>query len=530
MKIYTLILLIILQIISIKLMAADKHALLIAIEDYSQTPFNSLKGPINDILITKYVLTQRFDFEDKDFIILANKQATHTGIENGFKKLIQRVQPNDFVYIYYSGHGSQTIDLNGDELSGKDQTWVSYAARSSNKQHKDNYDVLDDEIGAWLAALYAKTNKVVFVSDSCHSGTVSKNNAVFRTIPYDRRSHILGKKQYPKLQTHMGIRVGAAREYESAIELPMEKNQYYGVFTWYWVQNLQQAQANDTWNNILKRTAAQITSKHHIEQYPQIEGESRQQILGEAFTSLPATAVVHRAYYNWVGIKAGSLTGVTEGSVYRLYNAKSRLTISKVTPFASYGIPEPKGSFKVGDLVISDHHLKIDRVHRLKTLKNPYGNKLPITVQTYILADNCKSNCVLLSDYGYELDGLYTKQKPLFLQNIKQIQHNSLMSFILHNNSDQDYYSYLINISPKHGIYTIFPDPYARMESARLKKGETRDIVKDGIINMDEKGKNTIMVITSVKPIDTALLEQESLRGRYTDKDWAIMRVDFDVR
>ncbi|WP_141698961.1 caspase family protein [Candidatus Marithrix sp. Canyon 246] len=96
-------------------MAADKHALLIAIEDYSQTPFNSLKGPINDI-----------------FIILSNKQATHTGIENGFKKLIQRVQANDFVYIYYSGHGSQTLDLNGDELSGKDQTWVSYAARSSN--------------------------------------------------------------------------------------------------------------------------------------------------------------------------------------------------------------------------------------------------------------------------------------------------------------------------------------------------------------------------------------------------------------
>jgi hypothetical protein len=38
---------------------------------------------------------------------------------------------------------------------------------------------------------------------------------------------------------------------------------------------------------------------------------------------------------------------------------------------------------------------------------------------------------------------------------------------------------------------------------------------------MDEKGKNTIIII--------ALLEQESLRGRYTDKDWAIMRVDFDV-
>jgi hypothetical protein len=516
-------------------MAADKHALLIGIEDYSQTPFKSLKGPINDIAITKQVLTQRFHFEDKDFIILLNKQATHTGIENGFKKLIQRVKPNDFVYIYYSGHGSQTIDLNGDELSGKDQTWVSYGARSNNKLHKDNYDVLDDEIRAWLVKLYAKTHKVVFVSDSCHSATVTKSNIVSKTIRFDQRSHILGYTKYPLLPNDIGIRIGAAREYESAIELPMETNKYYGIFTWYWVKNLQQAQANDTWNNIFKRTAAQITNKPHIEQCPQIAGKSHQQILSDDFTSLPATAVVHRAYDNWVGIKAGFLTGVTKGSVYKLYNKDSspsaRLTISQVTPFASFGIPEPKGSFKVGDLVITDHSLKIDRVHKLKTLKNPYGNKLPITVQTYLLTDNCKSNCVRLSDYGYPLYGLYTKQKPRLLQNIKHIQYNSLMNFILHNKSNQDYYSYLIYISPKHGIYTIFPDPCARTESARIKKGETRDLIQEVIINMDEIGKNSIFVITSVKPIDTALLEQEPVKGGiYKYQDWAVMRVDFDVR
>lgn len=513
-------------------MAADKHALLIGIEDYSHTPFNSLKGPINDIAITKEVLTQRFDFEDKDFIILLNKQATHTGIENGFKKLIQRVKPNDFVYIYYSGHGSQTIDLNGDELSGKDQTWVSYGARSSNKQHKDNYDVLDDEIRAWLVKLYAKTHKVVFVSDSCHSGTVTKSNIVFKTIQFDQRSHILGYKKYPLLPNDIGIRIGAAREYESAIELPMETNKYYGIFTWYWVKNLQQAQANDTWNNIFKRTAAQITSKHHIEQYPQIAGKSHQQILSDDFTSLPATAVVHRAYENWVGIQAGFLTGVTKGSVYRLYNSKdsassAQVTISQVTPFASFGIPEPKGSFKVGDLVISDHQLQKDHVN---ILKNLCGNKPPITVQTYLLTDNCKSNCVRLSDYGYPLDGLYTKQKPRLLQNIKHIQYNSLMNFILHNKSNQDYYSYLINISPKHGIYTIFPNPYAPTASARIKKGETRDLIEDVIINMDEIGKNSIFLITSAKLIDTALLEQEPVKGsKYGYKDWAVMRVDFDV-
>lgn len=86
------------------------------------------------------------------------------------------MQPGDFVYIHYSGHGSQTADLNFDEYSGNDQTWVSYGARQDENEQKDkqkdNYDVLDDEIDNWLSDLYAKTDQIVFVSDSCHSATV----------------------------------------------------------------------------------------------------------------------------------------------------------------------------------------------------------------------------------------------------------------------------------------------------------------------------------------------------------------------
>jgi len=177
-KINLLLIAFVFQFIPTTVIAAGKHALLIGIQDYSNTPFNSLKGPVNDIKLTEDVLRKRFGFSNDNFITLLDDKATHTGIENAFEALIKRVNPDDFVYIHYSGHGSQTADLNGDEK--QDQTWVSYGARTSDEAHKDNYDVLDDEINAWMAQLYDKTDQVVFVSDSCHSATVSRGFTLTR--------------------------------------------------------------------------------------------------------------------------------------------------------------------------------------------------------------------------------------------------------------------------------------------------------------------------------------------------------------
>lgn len=359
LKINRLLIALVLPLISTTVIAAGKHALLIGIQDYSNTPFNSLKGPVNDIKLTAAMLRERFGFADDNFITLLDDKATHTGIEKAFQALIKRVNRNDFVYIHYSGHGSQTADLNGDE--NKDQTWVSYGARTSNEADKDNYDVLDDEINAWLAGLYDKTAQVVFVSDSCHSATVSRGFTLTRATDDDERPHLLGKLTYTRPATERGIRVGAARDNESAVDFPSQDGQYYGMFTWHWVQNLQQAQAGDTWNHIYKRTYAQVTAQRGIVQQPQMQGERRQQVLGGDFMPQPPTIPVTRIHDSWIKIPAGSLSGVTVGSVYRLYqpqhpNPQSlpSLTIAQVKPFASYGKPE--GIFNTGDLVAEESH------------------------------------------------------------------------------------------------------------------------------------------------------------------------------
>lgn len=623
--------------------AAGKHALLIGIQDYSSSGIKSLKGPINDITLMKGVLRERFGFQDKDFIILSDAQATHTGIENAFNALIQRVKTDDFVYIHYSGHGSQTPDLNGDERSGKDQTWVSYGARTyTTSKDINNYDVLDDEINSWLAAIYAKTAQVIFVSDSCHSATVARGEApTSRAVKKDNRSHPLGKRAYTE-QKYQGIRVGAARDNELARETtPRKDGKIYGLFTWYWAKALQQAQVEETWHDVFKKTYTHIS----FWQKPQIEGERSRQVLGGDFTPLPSTVSVIEAYHNYIEIQAGYTAGVTVGSVYRLYKPQHAnpqnlpsFTITKVEAFKSEGEANQVGLFKYGDLVIEDSHAyhfdpikvylsadypktkdqrllqtiqaafqpysrgktrlpayaltndpydadlrlhllrpkrkngqlirssvddalpksfpqqppelwilspeqglldknlqiqfynpykgirllrdnlnKLARVRELKTLESPNNNTLPIAVETTVLSPVifCPkgAECMYLP-YGL---GFHHKIGQYNWQEIDgyTLNKDDIMTFTLYNKSEEDYYCYLINISVDGTISAIFPDPNKRMEYARLRAGEKRELtIRDGVLMTDKVGEETIKLITTTQPIDVSLLEQSKFTQR----------------
>ncbi len=341
-------------------LAAEKHALLIGIQDYGYHPlFSSLNGPANDLKIVEKMLRDQFGFEDGDFLILTDASATHSRIEDAFKTLIESVKFGDFVYIHYSGHGSQTKDLNSDETrSGMDQTWVSYGARQDDSKQINNYEVLDDEINEWLGALYERTQNIVFVSDSCHSATVSRNMLlVNRAAPVDTRLHLRGEKVYVQLEKNFAVRIGAARDRESAIEFPGEDDTYYGLFTWYWVKALQQAQKEDTWNDVFKRAYTQVTARRGSVQRPQIWGE-RGLTIGGGFTVLKPTIPVTGVKNDIITIGAGNLSGVTVGSVYRGSSAKGSddptLTITGIKTFASSGKAE--GTFHVGDLVVEESH------------------------------------------------------------------------------------------------------------------------------------------------------------------------------
>jgi hypothetical protein len=94
--------------------------------------------------------------------VLLSKDATSNNVLSVFNDFVEKAEPEDIVFITYSGHGSQIWDLNDDEEDYLDETWCLY-----------DRQLIDDEIYKAYSD-FKEGVKVIVISDSCHSGTVLK--------------------------------------------------------------------------------------------------------------------------------------------------------------------------------------------------------------------------------------------------------------------------------------------------------------------------------------------------------------------
>ncbi len=351
-------------LLSPSLAYAKAYALLIGIQDYSEVPdTHSLRGPQNDIALMSETLQKVLRIPENNITVLLDKAATHTGIEKAFQALSEKVQKNDFVYIHYSGHGSFTRDLNGDEKSGYDQTWVSYGARTGLRTGLngiDDYDILDDEIDDWLQQI--KTKRVVVVLDSCHSGTATKG-ATIREIPQDTREHPSATEPYSDDWANIqGIRIGATQDKINAYE-GLFGGKPHGIFTWFWAEALQNHRQSN-WKSVFDKVNKLTRAKKDDRQRPYLDPRSDDSLLDECILSdCPGLSRgFHPILVNSVdeqgivGLAAGAASGLTKGSRYWLFGNQNRtprpiLELTDVWAYKSEG-SIIQGPFQKDDFVI----------------------------------------------------------------------------------------------------------------------------------------------------------------------------------
>jgi len=89
-------------------------------------------------------------------------QATRSAVTGLLTKAAQELKSGDILLLTYSGHGNQVPDVDGDEPDKLDETWCLFDGQ-----------IIDDELYRMYGAL-ADGVRVLVLSDSCHSGTVSK--------------------------------------------------------------------------------------------------------------------------------------------------------------------------------------------------------------------------------------------------------------------------------------------------------------------------------------------------------------------
>jgi hypothetical protein len=106
---------------------------------------------------------------------LLTKKATRAAVLAEMRKAAQLLAEGDLFFLSYSGHGGQVPDVNGDEDDKKDETWCLYDGQ-----------LIDDELYAELGKFKAGV-RILVLSDSCHSGTVTREAILPpATIPTQR--------------------------------------------------------------------------------------------------------------------------------------------------------------------------------------------------------------------------------------------------------------------------------------------------------------------------------------------------------
>ena len=93
---------------------------------------------------------------------LLTKEATRAAVLDGIEKAAKALKTGDMFFLTYSGHGGQVPDRNNDEPDAQDETWCLYDG-----------ELIDDELYAGLGRFTAGV-RVLVLSDSCHSGTVTR--------------------------------------------------------------------------------------------------------------------------------------------------------------------------------------------------------------------------------------------------------------------------------------------------------------------------------------------------------------------
>lgn len=95
--------------------------------------------------------------------VLMTAQATRAAVLAALRKAAKTLKKGDFFFLTFSGHGGQVADVTGEEIDRKDETWCLWDSQ-----------LIDDELYLELSR-FAAGVRILVLSDSCHSGTVTRN-------------------------------------------------------------------------------------------------------------------------------------------------------------------------------------------------------------------------------------------------------------------------------------------------------------------------------------------------------------------
>jgi len=201
--------------------AGKKYGLFVGINNY--TTASPLYGCVNDATNMRATLQSKFGFLPVNNTLLTDAAATREGILSNLKKYQALAEKGDIFVFHYSGHGTLFPDSRSED---QDETNLTYLEVMNDKGQMEvwypraKYDsaivpvdartntsgkpwrnlILDDELAAIFAGFTQKGAQVVFISDSCHSGTIGRDKRPKNPVRTASLATIFGARRYEELE------------------------------------------------------------------------------------------------------------------------------------------------------------------------------------------------------------------------------------------------------------------------------------------------------------------------------------------
>ena len=208
-----------------------KHALLVGVGDYQDEQVRDLQGPPHDARGLRDVLVRDWGFDRRDVTVLLDGAATRAAILGALDALIRDTRSGDYVFIFFSGHGTSSEARRGRLAASLDPGTGGLYPADLDLESGDAYAQLivgRRDLQPRFLAL-DRDREVFVVFDACYSGNTVRNffangSPKYQPWPGDRLSYTTATTAFVEDYPYSNLLyLSASAENEMAWDIPLER-------------------------------------------------------------------------------------------------------------------------------------------------------------------------------------------------------------------------------------------------------------------------------------------------------------------
>ena len=425
--------------------------------------------------------------------------------------LINSTKPNDIAVFYYSGHGTQEIDISGDETDGIDEVLVPYDVGLSDPKY-----ITDDTLSFLIKKVSERGQHVVAIIDASYSvGIVTRGagppTRSWRSLPNKTlpSARISGEPRDFLLSGENYVVFLAASENTSAYDhSPSEEGGTYGAFTYFLAQILSHAKHPLSYREVSYLISANLRANYYLQE-PLLEGSAIDNYVftntaGEplqdyfeprlriGFIDKSASQALRR-----ISRELGQSNSFQEVTAYekaelRLREADRQILIEVSDPIhvsQSFPLSDPNAN-----------KLVIDRVYRWAKWFAVYSIKNPLPKVEIELVVNAASD-----SHSVRKPNLSTGRNP----RVTEVYEGELVECVIKNMSNQKLHVSIIHLS-SDGTIAVLSDALTLVQD-----GDTLStMLHTFILGGHDSEQDIIKIFATSSRVDFNLLTPEAVRYR----------------